>query len=187
MPVLPVKFKAVSPASTIPAAVTVPSTSAATAAVGTCSMMSGSFSMIDWILIGFVIGLSIFTVVYIYMSRRQVSRIEKYAERSEKTTVKYFKMPSCSYCKRFDDVWDVVSRTMSSNDGTNSIIFDGPIDITTANTASSTPANNADISLARARCNGYPCYMTLRGDSIISTDSGYRDQTAFESWVAQNQ
>lgn len=174
MKVLPVEF-ASSPLAS--------STSAAS--TGTCSMYGSSFTLIDWVLIGFVIVFSVFAFVYVYTSRQQVSRIENYAQRSEKTTVKYFKMPSCMFCKRFDDVWERVSRTMSSHDdsgGSNSIIFDGPIDITSKKGTSS-----ADITLARSRCNGYPCYMTMRGDSIVASESGYKDQTAFENWITQNQ
>lgn len=168
-------------ARAIPASLANASKAATSAALrgGTCDMMgSAPFTVFDWLVLGFIAVLAIFTVVYIFLSRRHVSKIENFANESEKTHVKYFKMPSCPYCKKFDESWHAVSNTMAGE----SIAFEKPIDVTKP-----TPETQADVELARTRCNGFPCFMTLRGDKVSAVNSGYKDPVAFERWITEHQ
>ena len=137
-------------------------------------------SLIDYIMIGVLLGLLILAFYYIFSTHQTVKKVENFANYNNGGIVKqhfiFLSMSACGFCKKFDDTFTAVKNDMEWQKKNGlSIKFD-KFDI-----ADSKSEQYRELGA----CDGFPCYMLLDAttNNVIMKGSGYRSVDDFKNWL----
>jgi hypothetical protein len=86
----------------------------------------------------------------------------------KQATVKYVFMDGCPHCVKFNASYEETSQD---------------IDLAQKFKFEKMDVKSAEAAELRKSCDGYPCYVVIKGDAVVAKASGYRSTSDFKSWL----